>query len=90
MSAVLAWNNEKNRELTRKHGFGFERIVVALSEGHLLDDLQHPNTRRYGHQRQLIVLIEGYAYVVPYVETKDEVFLKTFFPSRKMTRHYLH
>lgn len=36
-----------------------------------------------------VVRIRGYAYLVPFVETKHEVFLKTIIPSRKATRIYL-
>lgn len=83
------WNPEKNAKLEAEYGFGFERILTALSEGSLLDDRGHPNAEKYGHQRQLVVEIEDYAWVVPYVEGSEEVFLKTFFPSRKATREYL-
>ncbi len=30
-----------------------------------------------------------YAYLVPFVETKDQIFLKTIIPSRKATRKYM-
>ena len=33
--------------------------------------------------------IGGYAYLVPYVETDEEIFLKTVYPSRKFTEIYL-
>jgi len=33
--------------------------------------------------------VENYAYLVPFVETSDDVFLKTIMPSRKATRQYL-
>ncbi|WJR66535.1 hypothetical protein QTA58_20335 [Neorhizobium sp. CSC1952] len=54
-----------------------------------MSDRHHVNEERYPHQRQLIIEIEAYAFVVPYVETEDGIFLKTFFPSRKATRDYL-
>ncbi|CDN54197.1 Hypothetical protein RG1141_CH18570 [Neorhizobium galegae bv. officinalis bv. officinalis str. HAMBI 1141] len=82
----IHWSDEKNDLLKQKFGFGFERIVIALSEGMLLDDRRHVNIERYAHQRQLVVEIEGYAFIVPYVETERGVFLKTFFPSRKAVR----
>lgn len=85
----IRWAEDKNAVLKQKFGFGFERIVVALSEGKLLDDRRHVNLERYPHQRQLVVEIEGYAFVVPYVEADDVAFLKTFFPSRKATKAYL-
>ena len=36
-----------------------------------------------------IVKICEYAYLVPFVETEDEVFLKTIIPSRKATKKYI-
>jgi len=35
------------------------------------------------------VNIENYAYVVPFVEDEEKIFLKTIIPSRKMTKLYL-
>ena len=32
--------------------------------------------------------IEDYVYLVPFVETTDEVFLKTIIPSSKATKRY--
>ena len=37
----------------------------------------------------MIVGIEGYAYLVPFVEEEDYFFLKTIIPSRKATREFL-
>ncbi len=37
----------------------------------------------------MIVDIEGYAYLVPYVIENNEYFLKTIIPSRKATKKYL-
>ena len=48
-----------------------------------------PNQDRYPGQRISVVLIEGYAYLVPYVEDEDEIFLKTIIPSRKATKLYI-
>jgi hypothetical protein len=36
-----------------------------------------------------IVAIDDYVYLVPYVEFKDDIFLKTIIPSRKATKQYL-
>jgi hypothetical protein len=57
--------------------------------GGLLVVLNHPNTSQYPNQRMFVVRIRGYAYLVPFVETTHEVFLKTIIPSRKATRIYL-
>lgn len=85
----IEWDPEKNAALKERHGLGFERVLVALSEGALLDSRAHPNVEQYGHQRQLVVEIEGYAWIVPFVQQGDQIFLKTMFPSRKATKRYL-
>jgi hypothetical protein len=51
--------------------------------------IQHPNSEKYPSQRIFIVEIDQYAYLVPFVETDQEIFLKTIIPSRKMTKQYL-
>ena len=37
-----------------------------------------------------VIKIDDYVYLVPYVETENEIFLKTIIPSRKATKHYLN
>ena len=83
------WNTEKNIRLKAERGVSFEETVSAMSNGGLLVVLDHPNTDQYPNQRMFVVRIRGYAYLVPFVETKQEVFLKTIIPSRKATRIYL-
>jgi len=89
MAYSVSWNEEKNAGLLRKYGFGYERVLVALQEDGFLDDRRHPNGERYKHQRQLLVRIEGYVYVIPYVLTENAIFFKTMFPSRKAAKQYL-
>ncbi len=37
----------------------------------------------------MVIGVAGYAYLVPYVENEEELFLKTIIPSRKATQQYL-
>lgn len=83
------WSDEKNAWLKRVRAITFEEIVYHLSEGDLLDVLEHPNQERYPGQRIFVVNVQGYAFVVPFVEHDEVIFLKTVIPSRKMTRQYL-
>jgi len=83
------WSTEKNIRLKAERGVSFEEVLSAMSHGGILDVQNHPNTGQYPNQRLLVVRIRGYAYLVPFVETKNEVFLKTIIPSRKATRNYL-
>ena len=55
----------------------------------MLSVMDHPNQERYPGQRIFVVNIRDYAYLIPFVESEPEVFLKTIIPSRKATREYL-
>lgn len=85
----INWNPEKNQWLIVNRGVSFEDVVFSIQNGELLDDLIHPNQQRYRKQRMLVVNIDEYAWLVPYVESDEEIFLKTVIPSRKATRDYL-
>jgi uncharacterized DUF497 family protein len=85
----FSWNDEKNAALIQERGISFEEIVFHIEAGDLLDLLEHPNRVRYPNQRLFVVEVEGYAYLIPFVEDEYEVFLKTIIPSRKATRDYL-
>ncbi len=83
------WNDEKNDWLRQERDVTFEDIVFHLSQGGLLDTIEHPNQDQYPGQKIFIVNVEGYAYLVPFVEDDETIFLKTIIPSRKMTKQYL-
>jgi uncharacterized DUF497 family protein len=86
---IYAWNSEKNDLLIEERGISFEEIVLNIHLGHEVDVYEHPNQERYPGQKISVVLVEGYAYLIPFVESKDEIFLKTIIPSRKATRQYI-
>lgn len=83
------WNHDKNTTLKIQRSISFEKIVLAIEAGGLLDELRHPNTEKYPNQFVLVVALDDYVYLVPYVEELDYYFLKTVIPSRKATRDYL-
>jgi hypothetical protein len=63
--------------------------VVSIQSNRLFDVVKN---RSKNHQDQycLIVEISSYAYVVPFViNDEKQLFLKTIYPSRKMTKKYL-
>jgi uncharacterized DUF497 family protein len=82
------WSPEKNEELRTGRGLTFEAVVVAIESGGLLDILSHPNPKKYPRQRILVVELDRYVHLVPFVEEKEHFFLKTIIPSRKATRDY--
>ncbi len=62
--------------------------MFYIVKGDTLDDYSHPDQQRYPGQRIMVIGVDNYAYLVPYVETEEELFLKTIIPSRKATERY--
>jgi len=86
---TYVWNEEKNQRLKSERGVSFEEIIVHIAIGDVLDIVEHPNPEKYKGQRIFIVKMRDYAWLVPFVESEDKIFLKTIIPSRKATRKYL-
>ena len=89
MMKPFRWNPEKNELLKADRGLSFEGVVVTVEADGLLDIVEHPNKTRYPRQKVLIVSIDSYVHLVPFVEEADHFFLKTVIPSRTATRDYL-
>ena len=86
---IYNWNSDKNQELIIGRGVSFEEAIFHIGHGGLLDDIAHPNASDYPNQRIFVICMKDYVYLVPYVESEDEVFLITIIPSRKFTKLYL-
>ncbi len=86
---AFSWNNEKNALLKVERQISFEEIVLYIEMGYLLDVLEHPNQEKYKGQKVHVVQVDDYVYLLPFVESDAEIFLKTIIPSRKATRKYL-
>jgi uncharacterized DUF497 family protein len=85
----INWNSTKNQQLVAQRGISFEDIVFYMQQGQLLDDIKQPNSDKYPEQRIFVINVDNYVYLVPYVENRQEIFLKTVIPSRKATKQYL-
>jgi len=83
------WNKEKNILLKKTRGISFEQIVMHIENGDLVDIIKHPNNQKYANQKILILNINDYIYIVPFVENNNERFLKTIIPNREFTKKYL-
>ena len=84
----INWNSEKSLQLKRTRKVCFEDIVFHIEKGDILDDYEHPDQEKYAGQQIFVIGIDKYAYLVPYVENDEEIFLKTIIPSRKATKTY--
>lgn len=85
---LIAWNPGKNERLKKECGVCFEDVVFHMQAGDILDTFDHPNQERYAAQQVHVIAIEDYIYLVPFIESEEEVFLKTIIPSRKATKKY--
>ena len=81
----LSWSMEKNQILKERRGISFEEIAYLIESGRILGIEENPGRPE---QKIYIVEVDNYAVVVPFVETEEEIFLKTAFPSRKYTKLY--
>jgi uncharacterized DUF497 family protein len=86
---IIKWNNEKNEWLKEHRGVSFEQVVILMERGDILDVVEHSNQREYRGQLIAVVEIDKYAYLVPYVQNGNDIFLKTIIPSRKATEEYV-
>jgi len=81
------WNNEKNKKLKEERNVCFDDIVIAIENNKILDIIE--NKRKYPNQKVYIIEINNYAYLVPFVEDVNQIFLKTIITSSKATKKYL-
>ena len=86
----IEFPEEKNLLLKETRGVGLEDVVTAIEEEKILGDVKH-SSKKYPHQRILVIKMEEYVYAVPYVIDKKRrvIFLKTVYPSRVLTDKYM-
>lgn len=77
----IRWNLVKSERLKKTRGVSFEELINARFVG----VKKHPQK-----ENQSIMLFEhkNYIWIVPYVNEKEYIFLKTLYPSRKYTKLY--
>ena len=84
------YNHEKNAELLKLRGIGFEEIIQSIADGNLLEIRKHHNQVKYPNQEIMYVRVLKEVYAVPYIKEKENlIFLKTLFPSRKARKEFL-
>ena len=91
MGKIIRWALEKDVWLKanpERGGVGFEECAVLIEAGQILDSIDNPSVN-HSDQKAFVLETDSYAYLVPYVETDEEIFLKTVYPSRKFTVIYL-
>lgn len=87
----FTWSAEKSAVLKAnlaRGSIGFEECVVAIEGGRILAVVPNPSIN-HPSQKMFVLSINNYAYCVPFVESEEELLLKTVFPSRRFTALYL-
>lgn len=84
----IEWDEAKNLRLKSERGLCFEDVENAIEQGRIIDDQAHPDSAKRPNQRVLVVEIDDYVCLVPYVVDGETAFLKTIFRSRKANRQY--
>ena len=77
----VKWNILKSERLKKARGVSFEEIIQAK----LVAVKRHPKKE---YQEIMLFEYKGYIWVVPFVKSDGEIFLKTLYPSRKYTTIY--
>ena len=85
----IDWDEEKNSKLKEERNISFEEVLIAIEDNQILDIVEHTNKDKYPNQKIVIVNINEYAYLVPFIEDEEKIFLKTIIPSHKATKIYL-
>jgi hypothetical protein len=80
---IIKWNSEKSKKLKIERGVSFDEL---LEDGTIIEISDNPARE---NQQIFIVNYDNYIYAVPFVKNEDEVFLKTLYRSRKLTKKYL-
>ncbi len=76
------WNEDKNNLLKNSdRRISFEEVVFALKNEKLLDVISSPT---HEDQECLVLNINDYVYIVPFVQEGHTIFLKTIYPSQKI------
>jgi len=84
LEKIIRWSEEKNQLLELQRGLNFEIVLDKIEKGEIISKMQHPNKEKYPNQEIFVVEIDGYIHYIPFVESGNEIFLKTIIPSRKL------
>ena len=86
---MFNWNEDKNALLKATRGYSFNEVVEIMAKEGVLDNIKHPNNKKYPNQYIFIVRLNGYVHYIPYViEDNNKIFLKNIIPSRKLNKLY--
>jgi len=84
----IYWSDEKNMKLIQDRNIWFENVLIAIENNKLVSVIRNPS-KNHPHQECMVINIDNYIYLVPFVQDDEKIFLKTIFASRKYTKYFL-
>ena len=82
----IIWDKNKNEWLILNRKISFEEISNKILNGDYLEILENPTK---DDQLYFIMKINNYTWIVPFlINKKNQLVLKTAFPSRKFHKKY--
>ncbi|MCK5520850.1 MAG: toxin [Candidatus Marinimicrobia bacterium] len=82
----IIWDKEKNEWLKMNRNISFEKISELIEKENYIKVTENPSRKT---QDIFIITFQNYTWIVPFVVSdKNEVVLKTAYPSRKFHKIY--
>ncbi len=83
---MILWDERKNLRLQLERKISFEEIAQIILRKEYIDILKNPSRR---NQKLFVIKFNGYIWAVPFlIDEKDNIILKTVYPSRKSQKKY--
>lgn len=83
---AILWDNDKNDWLQLNRSISFEEISERIINHEYEEIVENP-TRSF--QQYFVMDINNYIWLIPFlIDEKDNIVLKTAFPSRKYHKKY--
>lgn len=79
LSMLFEWDNNKNKEIEKRHGFTFEDVVLAIESDFVIINV--PNSDR--NQKGFLIFISEYPVIAPFEVRRDKYRLITAWPDRR-------
>ena len=82
------WDFKKNSQLQAERGISFRTAVRAIRDGKILNVIEHSDKAKYPLRQIFILEVDQYVYLVPFIESSENIYLETIIPNMKMRKKY--
>ena len=83
---MILWDERKNQKLQKERKISFEEISQLILRKEYIDILKNPARP---NQKLFVINFNDYIWAVPFLlDEKNNIILKTAYPSRKLQKIY--